>query len=105
LPIYQQLSASPTKAPSTALALAIELGWPMALFAIAATIGLVVILFRGALVRGRDSFYPAAAAACVIMVFGQAFCDISLRHSCVVIVVDLVVALGLAQSKSQGAGR
>lgn len=104
LPIYQELGAPVTKIPSTAAALAIELGWPLALFAIGLAIGLVVVFFRGAFVRGRDSFYPAAAAACVIILLGQAFCDMSLLHSCVAIVADLVVALGLAQSKSQGTG-
>jgi hypothetical protein len=104
LPIYQELGSSVTKAPSTAAALAIQLGWPMALFTIATAIGLVVILFRGSLVRGRDSFYPAAAAACAIVILGQAFCDNSLQHSCVAVLGDAVIGLGLAQSMSQGAG-
>jgi hypothetical protein len=104
LPIYQELGSSVTKAPTAAAALAIELGRPMALFVTAAAIGLVVILFRGALVRGRDSFYPAAAAACAITLLGQAFCDTSLLHSSVAVVGAIVVGLGLAQSRSQGAG-
>jgi hypothetical protein len=104
LPIYQELGSSVPKTPSTAAAFAIELGWPMALFTIAATFGLVVILFRGALVRGRDSFYPAAAAACAIIVLAQAFCDTSLLHSCVAVVGGAVIGLGLAQSISQGGG-
>ncbi len=86
LPIYQELGSSVTNAPSTASAFAIELGWPMTLFTIAATVGLIVTLYRGALVRGRDSFYPAAAAACTIIILGQAFCDASLLHSCVAVV-------------------
>lgn len=53
LPIYQELGALVTKAPSTAAALAIELGRPMALLAVAVAIGLAVIFFRGAVVRGR----------------------------------------------------
>jgi hypothetical protein len=104
LPIYQELGGSVPKTPSTAAAFAIELGWPMALFTISATIGLVVILSRGALVRGRDSFYPAAAAACAIIVLGQAFCDASLLHSSVAVVGGAVIGLGLAQSISQGRG-
>ena len=104
LPIYQELGSSVTKAPSTASAFAIELGWPMALFGIAATIGLVVVLYRGALVRGRDSFYPAAAAACTIVILGQAFCDTSLLHSCVAVVGDTLIGLGLAQSISHREG-
>lgn len=102
LPIYQELGSSVTKAPSTASAFAIELGWPMALFTIAVTVGLIAILYRGALVRGRDSFYPAAAAACAIIILGQVFCDTSLLHSCVAVVGDAVIGLGLAQSVSRG---
>jgi hypothetical protein len=104
LPIYQELGSSVTRAPSTASAFAIELGSPMALFTIAATIGLIVVLYRGALDRGRDSFYPAAAAACTIIILGQAFCDTSLLHSCVAVVGDAVIGLGLAQSVSHRDG-
>jgi hypothetical protein len=104
LPVYQELSSSVTKAPSTVAAFAIELGWPMALFIIAVTCGLVVIFFRGALARGRDSFYPAAAGACAIIVLGQAFCDTSLLDTCIAVVGDAVIGLGLAQSVSQGTG-
>ena len=76
----------------------------MALFAIVATIGLIVVLYRGALARGRDFFYPAAAAACAIVILGQAFCDTGLLHSCVAVVGDVVIGLGLAQSVSQREG-
>ena len=82
----------------------IELGWPMALFTIAVTIGLVVVLYRGALARGRDSFYPAAAAACTITILGQAFCDASLLQTSVTVIGVAVIGLGLAQSVSRGDG-
>jgi hypothetical protein len=100
LPIYQEFGSSVTKAPSTASAFAIELGWPMTVFIIAAAIGLVVMLYRGALIRGRDSFYPAAAAACTIIILFQTFCDTSLSNSGVAMVGDAVIGLGLAQSIS-----
>ncbi len=100
LPIYQEFGISVTKAPSTASAFAIELGWPMTLFIIAAATGLIVTLYRGALIRGRDSFYPAAAMACTIIILFQAFCDTSLLNSCVAVVGDVVIGLGLTQSVS-----
>jgi hypothetical protein len=100
LPIYQELGSSVTKAPSTAAAFAFELGWPMTLFIVATTIGLVVTLFHGALVRGRDSFFPAAAAASAIIVLCQAFCDTSLLNSGVAVISAAVIGLGLAQSVS-----
>jgi hypothetical protein len=100
LPIYQEFGSSVTKAPSTAATFAIELGRPTTLITIAATIGLVVTLFHGALVRGRDSFFPAAAAACTIIILCQAFCDTSLLNSCVAVIGDTVIGLGLAQRVS-----
>jgi hypothetical protein len=72
----------------------------MAVFAIASTIWLIAILFRGALARGRDSFYPAAAMACTIIVLGEAFCNTGLLNSSVAVVVDAIIGLGLAQSIS-----
>ena len=81
-------------------ALAIELGWPMALFASATAIWLVVILYRGALTRGRDSFYPAAAAAGTVTMLAEAFCDSSLLNSCVAVIIGALVGLGLAQTIS-----
>jgi cell division protein FtsW (lipid II flippase) len=104
LPIYQDLGSSVTNAPSTASVFVIELGWPMFLFVIAIAAWLIVMLYRGALARGRDSFYPAAAAACAVTILGEAFCDTSLLHSCVAVVGSAVVGLGLAQSFSVRSG-
>jgi hypothetical protein len=98
LPLYQDLGSSVTQPPSTISALAIELGWPMALFAIASTTWLAVILYRGALNRGRDSFYSAAAAAGVVTILAEAFCDASLLNSCIAVIGGALVGLGLAQT-------
>jgi hypothetical protein len=100
LPLYQDLGSSITQPPSTISVLAIELGWPMALFAIALAIWLAVVLYRGALNRGRDSFYPAAAAAGAVIALGQAFCDASLLNSCVAVMIGALMGLGLAQTIS-----
>jgi hypothetical protein len=69
----------------------------MALFAIAMAIWSAVILYRGALNRGRDSFYPATAAAGAVIVLGEAFCDASLLNSCIAVMVGALMGLGLAQ--------
>jgi hypothetical protein len=100
LPLYQDLGSSVTQPPSTISALAIELGWPMALFAIVTAIWLVAILYRGALARGRDSFYPAAAAAGAVTMLAEAFCDSSLLNSCVAVMIGALMGLGLAQTIS-----
>lgn len=104
LPIYQAFGSTTTNAPSTAAAFAIGLGWPITILIIATAIGLAIVLFRGALIRGRDSSYPAAAAACTIILIGQAFCDSSLLYSCIATIGAITIGLGLAQSRSQGSG-
>jgi hypothetical protein len=104
LPIYQELGNPVTTPPSTAAAFVIELGWPMTLFVFALGIGTLVVLYRGALVRGRDSFYPAAAAACAVVLLLQAFCDATLLHTAVAVLADATIGLGLAQSISRGDG-
>jgi hypothetical protein len=101
-PIYQEFGNSATTPPTTAAAFAIELGWPMTLFTFGAALALIVVLYRGALVRGRDSFYPAGAAAFTVGFLGQAFCDASLFNSCVAVIGDTMIGLGLAQSASSG---
>lgn len=100
VPMYRDLGGSIASAPSTTSAFAVELGWPMTLMLIAIAMSLVVTLYRGALARGRDSFYPAAAAACGVVMLGQAFCDASLLNSSTAVLADAIIGLGLAQSIS-----
>ena len=100
LPIYQDLGGSITQPPSTMFGFAVELGLPASLFAIAVAAWLTVILYRGALDRGRDSFYPAAAAAGTVIMLGEAFCNASLLNSSVAILADALIGLGLAQRVS-----
>lgn len=100
LPIYQDLGSSIAQSPSTIAGFAVELGLPMGLFTVAIAAWLAVMLYRAALDRGRDSFYPAAAAAGVIVMLGEAFCDASLLNASVAILGDALIGLGLAQSIS-----
>ena len=97
LPIYQDLGSSITQPPSTISGYAIELGLPMSICIIAIAVWLIVILYRGALNRGRDSFYSAAAAAGVVIVLGEAFCDASLRNTSIALLGDALIGMGLAQ--------
>jgi hypothetical protein len=99
-PIYQDLGGSIIQPPSTISASAIELGVPMTLFVMAIAIWLAAILYRGALNRGRDAFYPAAVASAAILLLGEAFCDPSLLNAGVAIFGDALIGLGLAQSVS-----
>jgi hypothetical protein len=101
LPIYQDAGATVIEPPTTAARLAIEWGRPAMLAAVACVFWLIVVLLRGALARGRDSFYAAAAAACVVMLLGQAFCNASLSRSAVMLLAEVVIGLGLAQTVSR----
>lgn len=101
LPLYESSVNSGSSPPTTISAIAIELGWPLALAILAFAFLLLSMLYRGALNRGRDSFYPILSAACIVIAVGQAFCDPSLLHPSVAIIFDAIIGLGLAQSVSQ----
>jgi hypothetical protein len=100
LPIYQDLGSSMVLPPSTISGFAVELGLPMTLFVIAFAAWLIVVLYRAALSRGRDSFYSAAAAAGVVILLAEAFCDASLLNASVAVLGDALIGLGLAQRVS-----
>jgi hypothetical protein len=103
LPSYRDINDATVteRAPTTAAQVAIEMGraaiWILALMMIT-TIGLLI---RGAISRGRDSFYATAAAGGAITLTVEAFVDASLLGTAVVIVATTVLGLGLAQSASR----
>lgn len=101
LPIYQDLGSTVTQPPSTATALAVELGMPMTLVVVGLGVWLIVRLYSGALTRGRDWFYSAAAASGAVILIGEAFCDASLLHVGIAATGDVLVGVGLAQSVSR----
>ena len=89
------------QAPTTAAAIVVELGQPALSLSIITMVASTALLVAGALRRGRDSFYPAAGAGCVIALMVEAFTDAALLSTAVQIVVAVVVGLGLAHSKSR----
>jgi hypothetical protein len=103
LPIYRGAddAALPDEAPTMAAQLAIEMGlvalWTFVLLMMIAT----GLLLRGALSRGRDSFYATAAAGCAITLTVEAFVDASLLATTIVILATAFLGLGLAQSVSR----
>ncbi len=102
--IYQNPEASGVLvAPSTAVALLVDIGWIGLSGAMVAWLALLVRLFRGALERGRDSFFPAAAAACLTFAFGEAFVGAGSLQPSVLSVLAVIAGLGLSQSVSQTA--
>ena len=101
-PIYQNINDPdvPT-APTTAAAIAIDLGRPALVFILAMMIAAAVLLGAGALRRGRDSFYPAAGAGCVVALAIEMFTDATALSTTVQIISAAIIGLGLAQSRSR----
>jgi hypothetical protein len=88
-------------APTAAAGIAIELGW-LGLCAIVLIAAFVcMLLLRGALQRGRDSFYATAAAGGVVLITVEAFCDASLAGVAASTVAAVLLGLGIAQSVSR----
>ncbi|MGY4280813.1 hypothetical protein ACVWXO_000033 [Bradyrhizobium sp. LM2.7] len=99
--IYLSDAGAPLLAPSAATAIFADMGW-IGLFA-AAVVSLTALmrLFFGALQRGRDSFFPAAAAACLVFALVQGFAGPGLLHPAAILCLAVIVGLGLSQSVSQ----
>jgi hypothetical protein len=97
--IYRDVTGVPGQtAINTITSMVLEWGRGGLLIAIVLLLQLLVLLFRGALSRGRDSFYAAAAAACLVTAFSEAFCDASFTDITVQIIAAVVVGLGLSQT-------
>jgi hypothetical protein len=97
--IYRDVTGVPGQtAISTITSMVLEWGRGGLLIGIVLLLQLLVLLFRGALTRGRDSFYAAAAAACLITAFCEAFCDPTFTDITVQIMAAIVVGLGLSQT-------
>ena len=90
-----------TEARNTVVSMFMEWGGVGSLIALAFTLQLIVSLFRGALSRGRDSFFAAGSAGCVMAVLFEAFCDASLTYLTMQLLMAVVVGLGLSQVRGK----
>jgi hypothetical protein len=99
LPIYGNSVKMP--APTTAAQIVIELGWPAFAIILMMVLGILFMLLRGALQRGRDSFYSAAGTGLIVALTLEAFCDASLFSTTVLICAVSALGLGLAQRVSR----
>jgi hypothetical protein len=88
----------PITPSSTAIAVAIE--WGRAALIVLGAIALQLFFFtlRGALGRGRDSFFASLAAASILCVLVSSFANPGLLTPTVQIALAAVVGLGIAQS-------
>lgn len=99
--IYQSDAGAVLTAPSAAMAVFAGMGWIGLAAMIAVSLIALVRLFFGALQRGRDSFFPAAAAACVLFALVQSFAGPGLLRPAAILCLSVIVGLGLSQSVSQ----
>ncbi|KYG98089.1 hypothetical protein SE91_05715 [Bradyrhizobium sp. DOA1] len=103
--IYQNDAGALLTAPSAATAVFAGLGWIGFAAMMAVSLIALVRLFFGALQRGRDSFFPAAAAACVLFALVQSFAGPGLLRPAAILCLSVIVGLGLSQSVSQSGSR
>jgi len=102
--IYRDAGGAPGHAAlHTIASMALEWGHVGMLIGFVLLLQLLLALFRGALSRGKDSFYAAGAAACLVTVFCEAFCDASFTDVTVQMLTAIIVGLGLSQTTSSRA--
>jgi hypothetical protein len=99
---YLGFGAQPILAPpSTAVSISIEWGKPALLILAGLAAQLFFFSLRGAVRRGRDSFFASAAAAAVLVVLCETFVDSSLLSLPVQLIVAVMIGLGLSQSSGR----
>ena len=104
LSIYRDFGAlSSIYAPTTAADWAFGLGKPAVAAVSLWAIGASIFLFWGALARGRDWIYAAAAASSILTLAAEAFTDLSLATPVVGALAAVVLGLGVGQSVGRSA--
>lgn len=97
--LYRDVGGGPGQTVlNTVTSSVLEWGWGGLLIIIVLISQLFILLFRGALLRGRDSFFSASAAACVVIIFCEAFCDASFTGLTVQMLAAIIIGLGLSQT-------
>jgi len=101
VPIYRAVDETGVAtAPTGAASIAIELGRPMLLVVMSMTLLGIWMLIHGALRRGRDSFYPAAGAGCLVALLILAFGNTGVLGPATSVLAGAILGLALAQSRS-----
>jgi hypothetical protein len=102
VPIYGGFDAMATGtiAPNALSAMIIEMGRPFFWAVFVATIISIISFLRSAVQRGRDFFYAAAGAACVVTIALLAFSD-AVFSAPTMILVAAALGIATAQSRSR----
>ncbi|MGY3238606.1 hypothetical protein ACVMAJ_005496 [Bradyrhizobium sp. USDA 4448] len=96
--VYRDFGTSgPVMPPSTAVSVAIEWGRPALLVLAAFALQLFFFNLRGAISRGRDSFFASLGAAGVLCALCASFVDPGLLTPAVQIIFAVMAGLGIAQ--------
>jgi hypothetical protein len=103
IPIYRDvddaiISNSP---PNVATKIAIESGRPAVWTVLFIAIAAAAALFRGALRRGRDSFYSAAGAGCVVTIVLLSFTNVGMVQTTTSVVASALLGLAFGQRVSR----
>jgi hypothetical protein len=105
VPVYHAIDDPPggSAASTAAATLAIELGRPLLWLFVLAIAASILIFLRAALVRGRDSFYPAMGGGCLVTLGLLIFMNAGLLGNATGLIVAVMFGLSTAQSKSRTA--
>jgi hypothetical protein len=97
--IYRDGTGVPPPSPiNTIASMILEWGHVGLLLVAVLLLQLLVVLLRGALSRGRDWFYAASAAACLVTIACESYCDASFTDIAVQMLAAIIVGMGLAQT-------
>jgi hypothetical protein len=103
LPIYRDIDelAAGSIAPTAASAIAVEIGRPFLWTILIAAMALALTLLRGAVRRGRDSYYSMAGAGSVVAITLLTFGNVGLFSTPILVIAAAAVGIAIAQSKSR----
>lgn len=103
IPIYRDADEVVTdySPPNVATKIAIEAGRPAVWTVLFIAIAAAATLLRGALRRGRDSFYPAAGASSIVTLVLLSFTDVGLVETSTSVVASAVIGLAFGQRLSR----
>jgi hypothetical protein len=96
--IYGTAEPSDAHPATFAAQIAVELGRPALWIAVGLVGALIVMLARSAFNRGRDCFYPLAAAGVTVAMVLVSFNNATLTNPAVLLLVTITLGLGLGQS-------
>ena len=105
VPIYRAIDDPPNSSEASTMAatFTIELGRPMLWLLALVIAGSILIFLRAALLRGRDSFYPAMGGGCLVTLLLLIFMNAGLLGNATGLIVAVMFGVSIAQSKGRTA--